>query len=96
MRALDDLLSKAQKIADRNGDGKVDTADLETLKQGLDDASKEKVSALQDFADKNNDDKVDIEDLKLAVGDIANSTKGALDSAGKAIGGVKDKLFGGK
>lgn len=96
MGALDDLVKKAQDIADRNGDGKVDTSDLETLKQGLDDAGKEKISALQDFADKNNDGKVDIEDLKLAVGDIANSTKGALDSAGKAIGGVKDKLFGGK
>ena len=96
MGVFDDLFAKAKAIADKNGDGKIDSADLELLKADLDEGGKKKLSELQDFADKNGDGKIDLEDLKAAGGDIASSAKGAFDSAGKAAGDAKDKLFGGK
>ena len=79
MSLLDDLQAKA----DLNGDGKLSTEDLESLKDGL---NNEELEKLKDLADHNNDGKIDIEDIK------------GIDM-GAVVDAVKDKLggmFGGK
>ena len=79
MSLLDDLKAKA----DLNGDGKLDAADLESLKDG---ANNEQLEKLKEAADQNGAGKLDLEDVKnIDLGNLANTVK-------EHLGG----LFGGK
>ena len=79
MSLLDDLKAKA----DLNGDGKLDAADLESIKDG---ANNEQIEKLKEAADQNDDGKLDLEDVKnIDLGNLANNVK-------EHLGG----LFGGK
>lgn len=104
MGMFDDLLAKAKHVADRNGDGKIDAADLEGLKDSVGEEGKAKLSQAQQVADRNGDGKIDFEDLKMVLsgaqqgaGDLAHKAGDAAKGAGEAVGGVfndvKGKLF---
>ena len=72
MSLLDDLKSKA----DLNGDGKLNVADLESLKDG---ANNGQLDKLKDIADRNGDGKVDLDDAKnLDLGKVASDVKSSL------------------
>lgn len=84
MGLLDDIKAKA----DANGDGKVSAADLEALKDGLNNVQLDKLKekflgkdgklSLEDF------DSLNLDSLKSSADDIINHTKDTL-------GGVFDK-----
>lgn len=74
MSLLDDIKAKA----DLNGDGKIGTEDLESLKDG---ANNGQLDKLKEFADRNGDGKIDFEDVKnfdlgKAVEDVKNGLGG--------------------
>ena len=94
MGLFDDLLENAKKVADQNGDGKIDAADLEKLKDGVSEEGKAKLAEAQKMADKNGDGKIDLEDLKSLAGDAGNAAGGIADKAGTVLGDAKDMLFG--
>lgn len=78
MGLIDDLKAKA----DINGDGKLSTEDLESLKDGT---NNEHLDKLKEVADQNGDGKIDFDDAKnLDFGNLANELK---DSAGRLFGG---------
>ncbi len=96
MGAFDDILAKAKAIADKNGDGKIDAADLEALKDSLGDEGKAKLGEAQKLADKNGDGKIDFEDLKVLGNDAGSALGDAKDKVGDVLTDVKDKMFGDK
>ena len=75
MSLFDDIKAKA----DINGDGKITAADLEGLKDGV---NNDTLDQLKAKADSNGDGKLDLADLKDAGSDI-----------GGTLGSLKDKLF---
>ena len=75
MSLFDDIKAKA----DINGDGKITAADLEGLKDGVNNGTLDQLKAK---AGGNGDGKLDLADLKDAGSDI-----------GVTLGSLKDKLF---
>lgn len=75
MSLFDDIKAKA----DINGDGKITAADLEGLKDGV---NNDTLDQLKAKADGNGDGKLDLADLKDAGG-----------SLGGTLSSLKDKLF---
>ncbi|QQS69986.1 hypothetical protein IPP75_02525 [Candidatus Saccharibacteria bacterium] len=75
MSLFDDIKAKA----DINGDGKITAADLEGLKDGVNNGTLDQLKAK---ADGNGDGKLDLSDLKDLGG-----------NAGGLLSGLKDKLF---
>ena len=75
MSLFDDIKAKA----DTNGDGKITAADLEGLKDGV---NNDTLDQLKAKADSNGDGRLDLADLKDAGSDI-----------GGTLGSLKDKLF---
>lgn len=70
-----DLLAEVKKRADANGDGKLSSEDIASLKEQYPDQAGmlDKVKAI---ADQNSDGKVDLSDLKnLNFGDVAGQIK---------------------
>jgi hypothetical protein len=75
MSLFDDIKAKA----DTNGDGKITAADLEGLKDGV---NNDTLDQLKAKADSNGDGRLDLADLKDAGSDI-----------GGTLASPKDKLF---
>jgi len=58
-----DLVGEVQKLADANGDGKLSTDDLASLKEKFPDQT-ELLDKAKDAADQNSDGKVDLADIQ--------------------------------
>lgn len=68
------LFDSLQKVADRNGDGKITKEDLDALKSP---ENTEKINQLKSMADSNKDGKLDISDAKgVNLGQLAKDAKG--------------------
>ena len=69
MSLIDDLKAKA----DRNGDGKLNAEDLESLKDGL---NNEQLDRLKQLADRNQDGKLSWDDVKnIDFGELVSDAK---------------------
>ena len=77
MGLIDDIKAKA----DQNGDGKISTADLESLKNGN---NNDQLDKLKDLADQNDDGKLNFDDVKGF--DFGKTISQAKDSLGGLFG----------
>ena len=99
MSVFDDL----QKLADKNGDGKIDKADLDAYIGDSSEQAGKIVADLKKKADANSDGKIDMSELngvkdqlEKATGDTSSVIGDVMGNAGGVIDGFKDKFFGNK